>query len=236
MILMTKLRSPLARSMERIRHQVSGRTCSHRVIPVLRPCRRLKQKGGGLHPLLCHSHCGRLIQPTSRDLGDQERESMKTNTTMLCTILFLMAALCETRGQGTNSFSTNLDARWATHDASNVISFVVDQYQSNTNDPKRAFARGIVAVFAQHWCRGGSNYIARACDLLSVATNFPPEIRTVNTGKMRQLISQFGQMADGFNEPVDSGPVCDTNDLAVLFIAWPSSAPYSEIIKELDLP
>ena len=161
---------------------------------------------------------------------------MKTIKRMLCLILLLLAVLCEVRGQETNSFSANLDTRWATHDTSNVISFVVDQFQSNTNDPKRAFARGIVAVFAQHWCRGGSNYIARACDLLSASTNYPSEVKTVNTGKMRQLISQFGLIAEGLNESVDSGPVSDTNDLAVLFAAWPSGFPYGEIIKELEQP
>ena len=160
---------------------------------------------------------------------------MKTYKKTLVAAVLFIAVLCKADGQETNSFSKQLQARWATHDASNVISFVVDQYQSDTNDPKRVFARGIVASVGQHWCRGGSNFIMRAHDLLASSTNYPSATKKDITRQMKLLAIEFGIMANGIaKEPFDSGPVVNTNDLAVLFVAWPLNIPYCEIIKKLE--
>jgi len=154
--------------------------------------------------------------------------------TVVAALLFV-ASLCKADGQETNSFSKQLQAKWATHDASNIVNFVVEQYQSDTNDPKRGFARGIIASFGQHWCRGGSNFIMRAHDLLASSTNYPSVTKKDITRQMKLLAIEFGIMAKGITkEPFDSGPVVNTNDLAVLFVAWPSNIPYCEIIQKLD--
>ena len=146
-------------------------------------------------------------------------------------LLFSITADAET-----NQFVMRLNSEWTSKSASTVLGFIENELTSRPNDPQVLFARAVAAAELEQWCRGATNYCARAIDVVRHDTNYTAEDKRILLSELSCHQEFFTVTIDTFKEPADSFPQTNALIQAEMFQAGPDKFPYAEFLSKIRSP
>ena len=135
----------------------------------------------------------------------------------------------------TNQFVMALNAAWASKSASNVLGFIEKELTDRPNDPQVLFARAVAAVELEQWCRGATNYCARAIEMVR-QDSYTAENKQFLLKELSEHLEFFTASIGVFKEPEYSFPQTNAILQAEMFQSCPSEFPYADFIARFNSP
>jgi hypothetical protein len=150
-------------------------------------------------------------------------------------VVLILALSYWVMAQG-GSFLQQLDEKWRTHDATQVLNYVETQRSANPDNAQILAARAIVAVSLQEWGRGATNFLAQAIQKTAASTNYTSSQKQIIAKKLSGLTNVFAALANDAGEPPNSSPKWNTNTHAVVFRELGDEFPHLSTLQILNKP
>ncbi len=134
---------------------------------------------------------------------------------------------------GDTDFVAAFDARWRSHNASDVLAFA-DAQVATKRSVETLFARGLVAAYLQKWGRGAVDYFRQAIAEAQANVNYSEEGRSNVIQWVTEVKAHLEALSDETGEPADSQPTWDANVHAVVFAELGDEAPFLATLDRIS--
>jgi hypothetical protein len=132
------------------------------------------------------------------------------------------------------TFLTELNEVWNTHNATNVLHFLNEKLAASSNDPQILFARANAALEMENWARGATNYVHQSINAVALSPDYNAENRAILLAELNLHLNFFEITVDFLAEPNPSYPQTNILVQTEMFQLESGEFPYIEFLQKFD--